>query len=67
MNKNRDEKEIEDNQHEIDYNKFNDFTIPYHKPQEITLMWRKLRSVLNIDKLSHSNRFEYTFISFISD
>ena len=35
--KNRDDKEITDNQHETDYNNFNCFIIPYQKPRGTTL------------------------------
>ena len=48
--KNRDEKEIVDNQYENDYNNFNDI-VPNHKPHETTLRERKLRSQKNHFKL----------------
>ena len=35
--RNRDDKEILDNQYENDYNNFDDFNIPNHKPRETIL------------------------------
>ena len=45
--KNRDEKEIVDNQYEKDYKSFKDFILPNHKPRETKLWSRKIRSQIN--------------------